>query len=90
MDIQKTSEQRQEERNARVPRSVEEQLRRELPNAARTLDEIERSAEEMGEQVQREIQRELQELCGTGYLGRPFAARAAEGSATRRTTFDRW
>jgi len=70
METDKAAERRREERIARVLKSVEEQLRRELPDAPQTLDEIERSAEEMGEQIKREIQHELVDRCGTGYRGR--------------------
>lgn len=69
----KTREQLREERIARILKRVEEQLRRELPDAPKTpktLDEIERSAEELGEQVKREIQHELLDVCGTGYQGK--------------------
>src|SRR5438105_6613304 len=69
----KTRQQIREERIARILKSVEEQLRRELselPDAPQTLDEIERSAEQMGEQIKREIQHELLDLCGTGYRGK--------------------
>jgi hypothetical protein len=59
-----------EERIARILRSVEEQLRREFPDAPQTLDEIERSAEQLGEQIKREIQHEMLDLCGTGYCGK--------------------
>ncbi len=70
METDKTPEQVREERIARILRSVEEQLRRELPDSPQTLDEIERSAEQMGEQIKREIQHELLDLCGTGYCGK--------------------
>jgi hypothetical protein len=70
METHKTPEQLREERIARILKSIEKQLRRELPDAPQTLDEIERSTEQMGEQVKREIQHELLDLCGTGYCGK--------------------
>lgn len=73
METPRTPEQTREERIARILKSVEEQLRRELPDAPQTLDEIERSAEVMGEQIKREIQHELLDLCGTGYQGKAVA-----------------
>lgn len=73
MDKPKTPEQIREERIARILKAVEDQLRRELPDAAQTLDEIERSAEHMGEQIKREIQHELLDMCGTGYAGKAIA-----------------
>lgn len=69
-DTSKTPEQLREERIARILRSVEEQLRRELPDSPQTLDDIERSAEQLGEQIKREIQHEMLDLCGTGYRGK--------------------
>lgn len=73
METPKTPKETREERIARILKSVEEQLRRELADAPQTLDEIERSAEEMGEQIKREIQHELLDLCGTGHSGKAVA-----------------
>lgn len=66
----KKPEQIREERIARILKSVEEQLRREFPDVPQSLDEIERTAEQMGEQIKREIQHEMLDLCGTGYCGK--------------------
>lgn len=68
-ETSKTAQQLREERIARILKSVEEQLRKDLPDVPQTLDEIEQAAELIGEQIKREVQHEMLDLCGTGYCG---------------------
>ena len=74
-DTPKSAEQEREERIARILKAVEERLRREFPAAPQTLDEIERTVEQIGEQVKREIQHEILDACGSGYQGRTIHCR---------------
>src|SRR5258708_109749 len=62
-----------EERIARILRTVEERLRKELPEGPQTLDEIEETTEQLGEEIKREIQQEILDFHGTGYDGKRLA-----------------
>lgn len=63
------SSQEREERIGRILKSVEERLRRELPEGPQTLDQIEETVEQIGEEIKTDIQSEVLEGCGSGYSG---------------------
>ena len=70
-----------EERIVRILRSVEERLRRELPEGPQTLDQIEETVERVGEEIKEDIQSEIVEGCGSGYSGTRIACRCCGGEA---------
>jgi hypothetical protein len=65
----RTDDQR-EQQISRLLKAYEKRLREKYPPGVQTIDEVERTAQEIGEGVKQDIQQEKADAAGTGYAGR--------------------
>jgi hypothetical protein len=80
MPSEKKPDNDREEQIARLVRAYERRLREKYPPSAQTIDEMERTAQEIGEGVKQDIQQEQSDALGAGYQGKKITC-ACEGVA---------
>lgn len=78
MTPEKTAEQLREEQIARLVKAFEQRLRTRYPRNPQTLEEIERTAQEIGEHIKQEIQQEIVDAAGSGYGGQASPCRCGQ------------
>lgn len=89
MTPEKIAEPLREEQIARLVKSFEQCLRKSNPQQPQTPEQIERTAQEIGEPIQQEIQQEIIDAQGSGYVGAQCPCRCAplacyQGKLVRR------
>ena len=66
MPDQKRLEPDREEQIARLVKAYEQRLRKSYPHTKQTIEQIERTAQEIGEQTKQDIQQQIVDASGKG------------------------
>lgn len=78
MATEKKFDDEREKQISRLLALYEKRLRKEYPGHIQTIEEIERTAQEIGEGVKQDIQQEKADAAGTGYAGRKVTCSCGE------------